>query len=223
MLVSFLPLWIKFILQPVTSQFSGSVFSAATATSLLLPKFQPIVEFVDTGSHLWPRSVELWIPGPHYCNEDLSIVYTVRIEERRHLNSWDWIGVFRFLYNLSYMSCLRAQYRCSLGWVKATLRTTLLTPGPPLVLLGTLSMRSSEHQIMEKLALRNYCKQQEFTCAKNNHMNIAQTARWTPHAFLFVCLNFILGVDGYDHFPCPWPFSTGNDQTSPTFLKNVKW
>ena len=96
MLVSFLPLWIKFILQPVTSQFSGSVFSAATATSLLLPKFQPIVEFVDTGSHLWPRSVELWIPGPHYCNEDLSIVYTVRIEERRHLNSWDWIGVFRF-------------------------------------------------------------------------------------------------------------------------------
>jgi len=67
--------------KPVTSQFSGSVFSAATATSLLLPKFQPIVEFVDT--------------GPHYCNEDLSIVYTVRIEERRHLNSWDWIGVFR--------------------------------------------------------------------------------------------------------------------------------
>ena len=36
-------------LQPVTSQFSGSMFSAATATSLLLPKFHPIVEFVDTG------------------------------------------------------------------------------------------------------------------------------------------------------------------------------
>jgi inositol-1,4,5-trisphosphate 5-phosphatase len=67
--------------KPVTSQFSGAVFSAATATSLLLPKYQPIVQFVDT--------------GPHYCNEDLSIVYTVRMEERRHLNSWDWIGVFR--------------------------------------------------------------------------------------------------------------------------------
>ena len=39
---------------------------------------------------------ELHILGPHYCNEDLSIVYTVRIEDRRHLNSWDWIGVFRF-------------------------------------------------------------------------------------------------------------------------------
>ena len=34
-------------------------------------------------------------PGPHYCNEDLNIVYTVKIEDRRHLNSWDWIGVFR--------------------------------------------------------------------------------------------------------------------------------
>jgi len=67
--------------KPVTSQFSGSMFSAATATSLLLPKFHPIVEFVDT--------------GPHYCNEDLNIVYTVKIEDRRHLNSWDWIGVFR--------------------------------------------------------------------------------------------------------------------------------
>jgi len=67
--------------KPVTSQFSGAVFSAATATSLLLPKYQPIVHFVDT--------------GPHFCNEDLSVVYTVRIEERRHLNSWDWIGVFR--------------------------------------------------------------------------------------------------------------------------------
>ena len=83
----------------MTSQFSGSVFSAATATSLLLPKYQPIVHFVDTGDifHHHPILTCFHISGPHYCNEDLSVVYTVRIEERRHLNSWDWIGVFRFL------------------------------------------------------------------------------------------------------------------------------
>ena len=83
----------------MTSQFSGSVFSAATATSLLLPKYQPIVHFVDTGDivHHHPLLTCSHISGPHYCNEDLSVVYTVRVEERRHLNSWDWIGVFRFL------------------------------------------------------------------------------------------------------------------------------
>ena len=82
----------------MTSQFSGAVFSAATATSLLLPKYQPIVHFVDTGDIFQLTFLTSFhISGPHFCNEDLSVVYTVRIEERRHLNSWDWIGVFRFL------------------------------------------------------------------------------------------------------------------------------
>ena len=177
------------------------------------------------GHRFPPLTTICWTLNPRTALLQWRLVNCVHCENRREkasqLLGLDWS--LQVSYNLSYMSCLRAQYRCSSGWVKATSRTTLRTPGPPLVLLGTLSMRSSEHQIMEKLALRNYCKQQEFTCAKNNHMNIAQTARWTPHAILFVSLNLILGVDGYDHFPCPWPFSTGNDQTSPTFLKNVKW
>lgn len=67
--------------KPVTSQFSASVFSQETAASLLLDKFLPIVTFIDS--------------GPHYCNEDLRVVYTVRTEDRRHLSTWDWIGVFR--------------------------------------------------------------------------------------------------------------------------------
>jgi inositol-1,4,5-trisphosphate 5-phosphatase len=67
--------------KPVSSQFSAAVFSAATAATLLLPKFGPIVEFVDS--------------GPQYCNEDLTVVYTVRREDRRHLSTWDWVGVFR--------------------------------------------------------------------------------------------------------------------------------
>ena len=46
--------WSKHLFQPVTSQFSGAVFSAATATSLLLPKYHPIVHFVDTGDIFSP-------------------------------------------------------------------------------------------------------------------------------------------------------------------------
>lgn len=67
--------------KPVSSLFSASVFNQKTATLLLLPKYGPIVEFVDS--------------GPHYCNEDLVVTYKVKMDDRRHLATWDWIAVFR--------------------------------------------------------------------------------------------------------------------------------
>jgi len=67
--------------KPVTSAFSISVFSPQQASSLLLPLFNPIVKFVEA--------------GPYFCNEEISILYQVKIEERRYLKSWDWIGIYR--------------------------------------------------------------------------------------------------------------------------------
>jgi len=67
--------------KPVSSQFSASVFSPSIAATLLLPKYGPIVDFI--------------IEGPYYCNEDLQITYTVKIEDRRLLGTWDWIAIFR--------------------------------------------------------------------------------------------------------------------------------
>lgn len=67
--------------KPVSSQFSAAVFSPDTAASLLLPMYTAIVEFVES--------------GPHFCNEDLRVIYSVRTEDRRLLGTWDWIGVFR--------------------------------------------------------------------------------------------------------------------------------
>jgi len=67
--------------KPVCSNFTISVFSDQIASDLLLPCFNPIINFVTT--------------GPHFVNEDLLVIYTVKIDERRFLNSWDWIGLFR--------------------------------------------------------------------------------------------------------------------------------
>ena len=66
MYVCLVRLYINSILsQPVTSQFSGAVFSAATATSLLLPKYHPIVHFVDTGHNSdQPSILNLAFQGP---------------------------------------------------------------------------------------------------------------------------------------------------------------
>ena len=36
--------------------------------------------------------------GPYYVNEDCHVLYTVKIEDRKHMKSWDWIGVFRVKY-----------------------------------------------------------------------------------------------------------------------------
>ena len=58
-----------------------SVFSPSTAADLLLPCYNPVVKFVDA--------------GPYFVNEDLLLVYTVTVENRRHLSNWDWIGLFR--------------------------------------------------------------------------------------------------------------------------------
>ena len=35
--------------------------------------------------------------GPYYAGEDMLLIYTVNIDERRHLGSWDWVGLFRFV------------------------------------------------------------------------------------------------------------------------------
>jgi len=67
--------------KPVSSSFSLSVFSPLQASSLLLPLYHPIVKFVET--------------GPLFCNEDVTVLYQVKIEDRRHLKPWDWIGIFR--------------------------------------------------------------------------------------------------------------------------------
>ena len=67
--------------KPVCSNFSVSVFSSKIANDLLLPCFNPIVKFIDA--------------GPYYVNEDLLIIYTVNIENRRFMNNWDWIGLYR--------------------------------------------------------------------------------------------------------------------------------
>ena len=58
-----------------------SVFSPATAADLLLPCYSPVVKFVDA--------------GPYFASEDLLLVYTVSVENRRHLSNWDWVGLFR--------------------------------------------------------------------------------------------------------------------------------
>ena len=67
--------------KPVISNFTVTVFSPAIASDLLLPVFNPIVRFVDA--------------GPYFAGEDLLLIYTVNIDERRFLNTWDWIGLYR--------------------------------------------------------------------------------------------------------------------------------
>ena len=67
--------------KPVSSNFSLAVFSQRIADELLLPCFNPIVTFLDT--------------GPFYVNEDLTLIYTVKIDDRRWLNNWDWIALYR--------------------------------------------------------------------------------------------------------------------------------
>ena len=39
----------------------------------------------------------LLFKGPYYVNEDYQVLYTVKIEDRKHMKTWDWIGVFRVL------------------------------------------------------------------------------------------------------------------------------
>ena len=58
-----------------------AVFSPSAAADLLLPCYNPVVKFVDA--------------GPYFVSEDLTLVYTVTVENRRHLSNWDWIGLFR--------------------------------------------------------------------------------------------------------------------------------
>ena len=67
--------------KPVISNFTVAVFSPAIATDLLLPVFNPIIRFVNA--------------GPYFAGEDLLLIYTVNIDERRFLSSWDWIGLYR--------------------------------------------------------------------------------------------------------------------------------
>jgi len=67
--------------KPVSSNFSLAVFSTKISNDLLLPCFGPIVKFVDA--------------GPYYANEDCQVLYTVKIEDRKYMKTWDWIGVFR--------------------------------------------------------------------------------------------------------------------------------
>lgn len=67
--------------KPVSSGFSLSVFSEETANKLLLPAYKPIVTFIDA--------------GPYFCNEDMQVLYTVKMTDRRLLKTWDWVGVFR--------------------------------------------------------------------------------------------------------------------------------
>lgn len=67
--------------KPVSSNFSLAVFSTKISNDLLLPCFGSIVKFVDA--------------GPYFANEDFQVLYTVKIEDRKHMKTWDWIGVFR--------------------------------------------------------------------------------------------------------------------------------
>lgn len=67
--------------KPVISNLTVTVFSPSIATDLLLPVFNPIVRFVDA--------------GPYFAGEDLLLIYTVTIDERRFLSTWDWIGLYR--------------------------------------------------------------------------------------------------------------------------------
>ncbi len=67
--------------KPVISNFTVTVFSPAIAADLLLPVFNPIVRFVDA--------------GPYFAGEDLLLIYTVNIDERRFVSTWDWIGLYR--------------------------------------------------------------------------------------------------------------------------------
>jgi len=67
--------------KPVCSGFSVSVFSEESANKLLLSAYKPIVKFVDAGLY--------------YCNEDMQVLYTVKMADRRLLKTWDWVGVFR--------------------------------------------------------------------------------------------------------------------------------
>jgi len=67
--------------KPVSSNFSLAVFSTKISNDLLMPCFGPIIKFIDA--------------GPYYINEDSKMLYTVKIEDRKHMKPWDWIGVFR--------------------------------------------------------------------------------------------------------------------------------
>ena len=58
-----------------------AVFSPSAAADLLLPCYNPVVKFVDA--------------GPYFVSEDLTLVYTVTVDNRGHLSNWDWIGLFR--------------------------------------------------------------------------------------------------------------------------------
>jgi len=67
--------------KPVTSDFTIRVFSQKIAADLLLPAFGPVVSFLEA--------------GPYFVGEDTKVVYTCRIEQRKHLTNWDWIGLYR--------------------------------------------------------------------------------------------------------------------------------
>lgn len=67
--------------KPVSSQFHAASFSPSRAASLLLPLYHPIVTFVSA--------------GPHFANEDTKVIFTVKMEDRRFMNSWDWVAIFR--------------------------------------------------------------------------------------------------------------------------------
>jgi len=67
--------------KPVTSNFSVAVFSGKLAEDLLVPCFNPVVQFHTDGI---------------FCGEDNIVAYTVDIKDWRHLKPWDWIGVYRY-------------------------------------------------------------------------------------------------------------------------------
>ena len=99
--------------KPVSSNFSLAVFSTKISNDLLLPCFGPIVTFIDTGNFV-QELLFVFIPlneGPYYANEDFQVLYTVKIEDRKYMKTWDWVGVFRVSL-LPLISLKNPSYLC---------------------------------------------------------------------------------------------------------------
>ena len=85
--------------------------------------------------------------GPYYAGEDMLLIYTVNIDERRHLSSWDWVGLFRFVeqcnklqLNVKYYraDCSNLEDHVAYSWAS----TTLVRDGAYEVVLGGVEIMS---------------------------------------------------------------------------------
>ena len=91
-----------------TSDFFNLYFAFSNKTLLLFYLVnmytESLIYFIYIGtsnSNIFP--VRFVDAGPYYAGEDMLLIYTVNIEERRHLSSWDWVGLFRLHNNTTIL------------------------------------------------------------------------------------------------------------------------